>query len=114
VLGFCNKAGNSIRKASVTFGISTNTIMRWKQLKGSNNLEGQTVRPQRKLDLDALKGLLDRNPDLLQSEMASHFGVTENTIRSGLKKIGYKRKKNNLIQGKMRGKEADISRRKWH
>ena len=97
VLDFCAKAGNSIRKASKAFGLSTNTIQKWKKLKASGNLAGNTfVRKQRKLDLDALKELLEKNPDLLQAEMAAHFGVNRTTIHKGLKKIGYKRKKKRL------------------
>jgi len=94
VLNFCERSGNSIRKGSRIFNLSPTTIMKWKRLKKEGNLSGGTfVRKQRKLDLDALKALLDKNPGLIQSEMATHFGVNRETIYNGLKKIGYKRKK---------------------
>jgi len=98
VLDFCGKVGNSIRKASLVFGLSTNTITRWKRWGKERKPKGQTVRKNRKLDLDSLKALLDSSPDLLQSEMAIHFGVREDTVSRGLKKIGYKRKKTTLYK----------------
>jgi len=100
VLNFCSKPGNGIRMAARVFDLSATTIMKWKKWDESGNLSGQTVRPQRKLDLEALKALLDRSPDLLQREMAEHFGVNVETIHNGLKKIGYKRKKKRLYTKK--------------
>jgi transposase len=93
VLDFCGRVGNSLRKAAKIFDLSPTTIVKWKRLQSEGALEGQTTRPNRKLDLEALKSLLFEAPDLLQSEMAAHFCVCENTIRYGLRKIGYKRKK---------------------
>jgi len=100
VLNFCSKPGKGIRMAARVFGLSATTIMKWKKWDKSGNLSGQTVRPQRKLDLEALKALLDKSPDLLQREMAEHFGVNVETIHNGLKKIGYKRKKKRLYTKK--------------
>jgi len=108
VLDFCSSAGNSLREASRIFKISATTILHWKRLDSAGSLEVKRNRANRKLDLEALKFLLAQQPDQLQSEMAEYFGVGENTIRRGLKKIGYKRKKNNPIQREERTKKARI------
>jgi transposase len=100
VLDFCERSGNSIRKASQSFGLSTFTIQKWKRWKKEGNLAGQIIRQQKKLDLESLKELLNKSPDLLQREMAEHFMVNVKTIRNGLKKIGYKRKKKRLYTKK--------------
>jgi transposase len=95
VLEFWSRPGNSLRKTAEVFGISTNTLSNWKRLqKETGNLEKKSIeRPQKKINLEELRQILQQNPDKFQRELAEHFGVARASIYGALKKLGFTRKK---------------------
>jgi transposase len=113
VLEFLSKPGNTLKKTAEVFSLSTNTLSNWKRLrKTTGNLEKKKAEiPQKKINLEELKQILQQTPDKFQRELAEHFGVVRSSIYGALKKLGFTRKKNDFIQRKKRAKKNKIYRR---
>jgi transposase len=110
VLDFCERDGNTIRKASEVFNLSPTTICNWKNLrKRQGNLQKKKpVRKFQKINIKELERMIKICPDMLQREMAEQFGVVRSSIQDALKKLGIKRKKNSFVQRKEREKKEGI------
>ena len=96
VLDFIHTGGKK-SEAARRFSLNRSTIYRW--LAAENPLSTQKPGPKhmRVLDEAALKKHVADLPDLTQNERAVHFGVSESSIRYGLRKLGITRKKNTRI-----------------
>lgn len=99
--------GVSVSQVSRAFKISRPTLYRWKeQLDKTGSTVPQKGKPPAQncviKDWDEFKEFVDTNPDKTQKELAKLWGnVSHHTISRGFKKIGYTRKKNLWLSGKM-------------
>ena len=96
VLDFIEKGGKKT-EASRRFSVDRSTIYRWLAAKDALAPKKPGPKSMRCLDEAALKKHVADFPDLTQNERASHFGVSESSIRYGLRKLGITRKKNTRI-----------------
>jgi len=89
------ESGHSYRETAKTFGISTNTLNRWeKKYRTTGNLEDSPIkRRSRKIDPEQLRAYISSNPDSYQSEMAKHFGCSQQAVCKALKRDKITRKK---------------------
>lgn len=86
--------GNGWQKTADTFGISTNTLGKWLRKKAEGDLSDTPVtRRKRKIIDEELRRYISKNPDAYQSEIAEHFGCTQQSICTALKRNGITRKK---------------------
>jgi len=98
VLRYCSIPCNTILGVAELFNISPTSIVKWKfLLQSTGSLADISERSSRKISSDALASLLNAQPDLTQQEMADHFNVDRNTVSRALKRLGYTRKKNNIV-----------------
>jgi transposase len=72
------------------FGISTTSVVRW-----NKNVEkkANVIRPQIKIDLDALKKDLEERKDDYIHERAKRFNVSVGGMHKAIKKLGFSNKK---------------------
>ena len=96
VLDFIEKGGKKA-EASRRFSVDRSTIYRWLSAKDPFAPQKPGPKNMRCLDEAAVKKHVADFPDLTQNERASHFGVSESSIRYGLRKLGITRKKNTRI-----------------
>ena len=91
VLKIREKEGLSFSKVAHRFGVSKQTIYNW-----SKRIEEKKTRnkPAQKIDMDALKKDIERDPDAYQYERAARFGVTQMAIWAALKRLKVSYKKN--------------------
>ena len=97
------ESGHSYRETAKVFGISPNTLNTWvKKYKSTGSLEDTPVkRRTRKIDPEELKAYVSKNPDAYQSEIAKHFGCSQQAIFKALKRYRITRKKRqNAIESK--------------
>lgn len=86
--------GGSITKAAAIFKVGRATIYRW---LGRKDLRPTQVKHrQRKLDWEALKKDVEKNPEARLVERARTFSVRPSAICYALKKMKITRKKNNF------------------
>ena len=92
VLDFVAAAG-SIAEAARRFQISRTCIYTW--LDAADPLSYKKLGPRKphRLDPEALAEHVKQFPDSTQKERAAHFGVSQQCVWHGLKKIGCTRKK---------------------
>ena len=107
--------GMKITAASEFFSITRKTIYNWMERLsecGSVNSKKTGPRGARKIvDLKTFKAFVIQKPDRTLSEMAEEWsGVSPDTIRRSLNKIGFSYKKNFWIQGTKRRKASIFSR----
>ena len=83
--------GLTFKDTSKLFEIDIRTLFRWQE-----RLEPRTTRdkPATKVDMQALKADLEKNPDRFQYERAQDYGVSQATIFYALKRLKVSRKKN--------------------
>ena len=81
----------SIKELSNRFSIPERILFRWQK-----RIEPITKRnkPATKLDIDALRKDVEKNPDLYQYERAKKFGVSQSAIFYALKRLDITYKKN--------------------
>ncbi len=90
--------GGSKSEAARLFGISRGRIYVWLKLPPGQLAARQTGPKQaHKVDMPALKEMIQANPDLLQTELAQHFGVCESTIHYARQRLKITRKKDSWI-----------------
>lgn len=91
ILATREKEQLSIQETAKRFNVGAQSIFRW--LK---NIEPKTTRnkPCPKIDMEKLKQDVIDRPDDYQHERAKRFGVSQNAIFKGLKRLGISRKKN--------------------
>jgi transposase len=99
VLQHCDE-GETATHIAELFKISRNTIKKWQDLRTQTGSlqKPPLTRSFKKLDPQKVKEFFDAKPDALQREAAEAFGVAKTAIQKTLRKIGYTRKKNVLIQ----------------
>jgi transposase len=91
ILGIKKKERLSFVEAGKRFGMSANTIFKWtKRINPNKKWEKGAI----KIDMEALKQDVKENPDSYQYERAKKFGVSQNCICKGLKRLGVSYKKN--------------------
>ena len=93
-----DKEGLSFEETSKRFGVNIRTLFRWQ-----NRLEPKTTRnkPATKIDMEALRLDVERNPDRFHYERAEDYGVTAWAIAVALRRLKISRKKNaTASQGK--------------
>ena len=96
VLDFIETGGKKA-EAARRFSLNRSTIYRWLDAEDPLSIQKPGPKNMRVLDEAALKKHVADFPDLTQNERASHFGVSESSIRYGLRKLGITRKKNTRI-----------------
>ncbi|SNB82490.1 Transposase [Kingella negevensis] len=91
----CYKRCNNASKVAKTYGISRNTLYLWIKLEEQTGSLKHQVKGQNatKLDTQALKQYIEKNPDAYLYEMAEMFSCSTSTIFYALKKLGITRKK---------------------
>ena len=101
------RSGGSKTEAAKIYGISRRTIYNWERL-GSEHLKPG---PQKgfKICIYSLQDFIQKHPDKLLKELASHFGVTESGICKALKRAKITRKKNVVLHSEVSPKTKDIS-----
>jgi transposase len=89
-----HKEGNSIRKTSEIFGISTNTLNKWlKQHRETGELERKYRTYKTAINEDELLSYLKTNPCAYQSEIGEHFGCHQSVVCRTMKRLNITRKK---------------------
>ena len=83
--------GLIFKDTSRLFGIDLRTLFRWQErLEPVNNRNKAAT----KIDMQALKADLEKNPDRFQYERAQDYGVSQAAIFYALKRLRVSRKKN--------------------
>ena len=95
VVSYVHDGGTRV-DASQLFGVSQPTIRKW--LRRGDNLVLKTGRP-RKLDYDALRKAVTKDPHRPVPELAAKFGVYDESIRHALAQM-------KLIRREKRGKKV--------
>lgn len=97
--------GGSKAEASRVFDVGLRTVFRWVDA----GLDAVCGKPGRKagcgdkLDREALKSVLSKQPDLMLKELAAMFGVSKNAVFHACKTADLPRKKNrHLSRSKVR------------
>ncbi len=94
----CVKSGRSMAEVSRIFEVSEDSVQRWMRLAKSNNLAPKKVGGNnRKIDEQAFKLLIEKNPDKLQYEIAQEIGVKQASVCKALKRLKLTRKKRPLF-----------------
>ncbi len=83
--------GLTFKDTSKLFGIDIRTLFRWQERLEPRNSRDK---PATKVDMQALKADLEKNPDRFQYERAEDYGVSQATIFYALKRLKVSRKKN--------------------
>ena len=106
---FVTVEGGSWQDASRVLGIHINTLAKWlKKYRetGSVSPEKRITYRKRKVDINALKQMLDERPDATLEELAAPFDVYPSTIDYHLRKHNITRKKNHAPARARRRKKA--------
>ena len=95
VIDYVNK-GNSCRKASIKFEISSNTVMNWhKRYKSEGTYLSRKVGGKKgRISEQDVATYVNNNPNFILSEMGKHFGMSAPGALYWLRKLGYSYKKN--------------------
>ncbi len=92
--------GGSKAEAARRFTVHRSTIFIWLKQPSDHQPKKTGPRNSYKFDREALRQLIEKQPDLLLREMAAQFGVSVNTVHHALKRMRISRKKNTDIQTK--------------
>lgn len=89
------RGGHSKKEVNEIFGLSINTLKKWEDLeKETGSLEKRPLnRKPHKIDREALKEYVEKNPFATHIEAAEHFCCTESGIRHAKKALKITRKK---------------------
>ena len=91
VLAIKKKEGLTFQQTSDRFHVSTRTLFSWtKRIKPKTTIE----KPATKIDMDALRQDVQKNPDRFQYERAKDYGVSAWGIGLALKRLNISHKKN--------------------
>lgn len=98
VIRYLEKGGSKAEAARI-FGVSRGRVFAWLKL-GPTLSTGKRPGPVkgRKVDGDALRGVIARRDDLTLKEMAQMFDVDPSTISYALKRLKISRKKNDGLR----------------
>lgn len=101
------KEGLTYKETAHRFGIGMTTLMSW-----NKRLEPKMIRnrPAIKIDSEALKEDVKKNPDDYQYERAKRFGVSTRGIGKALARLKISVKKNSVSLTCGRRKESNLSR----
>ena len=102
VLSFIERGGSKVDAARL-YEVHLRTVFLWVSAGPGYVRVKPGPRGSRKFDREALRVMLERQPDLLLKELAERFGVTINTISHALIKMGISRKKNTTVRSGLRG-----------
>ena len=94
-------SGKTWEEVASIFSISRDILNRWVNLskeKGSLEDPPRGSYKVRKIDSQALIGVLERNPDATLKELAYEFNCRTSSIHKRLKKLDITRKKNHPIR----------------
>ena len=88
------RQGGSKSEAARLFGVSRGRVYVWLKLP-ADQMGARKPGPKQahKLDMRALEQTVRANPDVLQTELAQHFGVRKSTIHYALQRLKITRKK---------------------
>ena len=91
VLSLKEKQNLTFKQTSERFAVDIRTLFRWQK-----RLEPKTTnnKPATKIDMQALKEDVEKNPDRFQYERAHDYGVSQAAIFYALKRLKVSRKKN--------------------
>ena len=91
VLSLKEKQNLTFKQTSERFAVDIRTLFRWQK-----RLEPKTTKnkPATKIDMQALKEDVEKNPDRFQYERANDYGVSQAAIFYALKRLKVSRKKN--------------------
>ncbi len=105
VLSVREKEGLTIAEIAERFCVGVASVVRWlKEIEPRKH--GYR---RRKVDMEALALDVEKYPDAYQSERAARFGVHQNAICHGLKKLGVSYKKNAAASKGVRRRAAYLS-----
>ena len=97
-------------EAGERFGMSPNTIFKWTKRIERKRKWGKSAM---KIDMEALKEDVKKNPELYQYERAKKIKVSQNCICKGLKRLGVSYKKT-LRHAKADAEKRTIFQKKIH
>lgn len=109
VLSVRQKEGLTIAQVATRFDVGVASVVRW--LKSPEPQKHGYRR--RKIDMDALARDVVQYPDAYQSERAVRFGVHQNAIHHGLKKLKVSYKKNTGTSLDLRRRTASLPDDYW-
>jgi transposase len=89
------------------FKISVSSLKRWLKRKHLEADKPGPIAPR--LDLEALKKVVQDKPDLYLDEYAKWLNTSSSTVSYNLLKLGIRRKKNHAVQRTKRRKTQTIS-----
>ena len=94
--------GHSQRETAKVFNINKATVSRWMKLVKENKSLKPVPTPRRphKLSLEKLEAYVKEHPDAFLHEIAEALDSKKTTVFCALKKLGYKLKKNKIVQRK--------------
>jgi transposase len=100
--------GHTEEEAKRELGVSIPSMTKWrKMLRETGNLEDKKApRNPRKLPPEELKAYIAAHPDAYFTEIAVHFGCTDEGVRKACKRLGITRKKKTKLY-----KERDEEKR---
>jgi transposase len=101
VVEFVEKGGSKA-EAQRRFSVSEWCVYDW--LKRGQDLKPEKPGPKqlRKLDLPALKALVEQKPDAYLDELGKELNIGKTTAWKGCRLLGLSRKKNQSLQGTKR------------
>lgn len=89
--------GGSKAEAARRFKVSRRSIYNWLKAEDPYTYDKPGPRKPHRLDPEALAEHVKEFPDNTQKERAAHFGVSQQCVWYGLKKIGCSRKKRHSL-----------------
>jgi len=107
------KKGNSKKITSLIFGVTTRTLTNWERRENEKNLAPKKRKKgSYKINEDALKEYIQKNPDAYLHEISEHFKTTAQAIFYACKrlKITLKKRLSSTKKG-MRKNERILGKR---
>jgi len=102
VLGFIAEGGSKTQAATV-FKVHRSTIYEWLS-QPVDRPRGRTGKQDSyKFRREDLRLVLEKQPDLMQYELAQMFGVSKNAIGHAMRRMGITRKKNTTLRPRSDG-----------
>jgi transposase len=110
VIDLLEKKHKSVKEVGDLINISSRSIFRWKALAKKGSLQPRTNGPRRrKLDPEALRVYILKNPDHILNTMAEHFKVGKSAIWYCLKRMKITlKKRQRFIESVMQPNERNL------
>jgi transposase len=107
VLDTRQREGLSLAKVAKRFGVGLTTVVSWQM-----RIEPKRTRnkPTTKIDMEALRLDVERNPDTYQRERAIVFGISKTGMYHALRRLGVTFKKNTPPPKDKSGGTTKVSR----